>query len=56
MVSAWWILWAFLGGGYAGALVIGLMSMAGAHREKHGSRTFERRERRHHAGAMYGSA
>lgn len=28
MVSMWWLLWAFLAGGYAGALLIGLMSMA----------------------------
>ena len=27
MVSIWWVLVAFLAGGYAGAILIGLMSM-----------------------------
>ena len=34
MVSAWWVLWAFLAGGYAGALLIGLMSMASRQDDK----------------------
>jgi hypothetical protein len=28
-VSVWWVFWAFIAGGYAGALVIGLLSVAG---------------------------
>ena len=31
-VSVWWVLWAFIAGGYAGALVVGLMTMSG-HRD-----------------------
>jgi hypothetical protein len=29
MVSAWWVLWAFLGGGFAGILLTALLYMAG---------------------------
>ena len=29
MVSAWWIVAAFIGGGFAGMLMIALMSMSG---------------------------
>lgn len=28
MISAWWVAWAFLGGGLAGVLLMALMSMA----------------------------
>jgi hypothetical protein len=28
MVSPWWLLWAFLGGGFSGILVMALMRMA----------------------------
>ncbi len=28
MVSIWWVLWAFVGGGFAGVLVMALMHMA----------------------------
>lgn len=29
-VSAWWVLWAFLGGGYTGILVMAMMYFASA--------------------------
>jgi len=28
MVSVWWLLWAFVGGGYAGMLLIALLIVA----------------------------
>ncbi len=34
MVSIWWVLVAFLAGGYAGAILIGLMSMAARHEQR----------------------
>jgi hypothetical protein len=33
MVSIWWVVVAFVVGGYAGAVLVALMSMAGAPRE-----------------------
>jgi uncharacterized membrane protein YfcA len=29
MVSAWWVLWAFLGGGFSGIMLMALLYMAG---------------------------
>lgn len=34
MVSIWWVVAAFVFGGYAGAVLVALMSMAGAPRER----------------------
>ena len=30
VVSVWWVLWAFLGGGYAGIFVMAMMHIASA--------------------------
>jgi hypothetical protein len=34
MMSIWWILVAFIAGGYAGAILVGLMSMAARNEER----------------------
>lgn len=34
MDSVWWILVAFVVGGYAGAMLVGLMAMTGSHEEE----------------------
>ncbi len=34
MVSIWWMLVAFIAGGYAGAILVGLMSMAARNEER----------------------
>lgn len=34
MVSIWWVMWAFLLGGFAGLLVFALMSMAGKNNDR----------------------
>jgi len=62
-VSIWWVLWAFIAGGYAGALVVGLMSMTSGRGEVRDRRRTDRSAQRfaesnprRHAGAeMYGS-
>jgi hypothetical protein len=35
-VSAWWVLWAFLGGGGAGVLLMAMMSVASAEEDRMG--------------------
>ena len=60
-VSIWWVLWAFIAGGYAGALVVGLMAVTGGRRETpssgRGAVVQRRRTTRHvhHSAEMYGS-
>lgn len=49
MISTWWVLWAFILGGYAGALLVGLMAMGSRHDE---DRAHERRGIKHSRGEM----
>ena len=49
MISTWWVLWAFILGGYAGALLVGLMAMGSRYDE---DRAHERRGIKQSRGEM----